>query len=71
MKKLFDWNHLKTAKTNYVFHAIAALQYSFLGLLIFVLGLIHAVFPFMFGFLPYRLAKRITDGTEKYFLNKR
>jgi len=44
-----------------------AIYYSFLGLLIFVMGLLHAVFPFLFGFTPYKIAKKITDGTEKYF----
>lgn len=68
--KLFDWNHLEKAKTNYFFHLIAALYYSFLGLLICIMGLIHAVFPFVFEFTPYRLAKKITDGTEKYFIKR-
>ena len=62
--KLFDWNHLTKARTNYFFHLVSALYYSF------VMGLIHAVFPFLFGFMPYQLAKKITDGTEKYFLKR-
>jgi hypothetical protein len=68
--KLFDWNHLTEAQTNYFFHLVAALYYSFLGLLIFVMGLVHAVFPFLFGFTPYQIAKKITDSTEKYFLKQ-
>lgn len=68
--KLFDWNHLTKARTNYFFHLVTALYYSFLGLLICVMGLIHAVFPFLFGFTPYQLAKKITDGTEKYFIKR-
>ena len=68
--QFIDWKHLKKAKTPYVFHAGMALYYSFLGLLIFVMGLIHAVFPFLFGFTPYKIAKKITDGTEKYFLKR-
>jgi len=68
--KFFDWNHLTKAKTNYFSHARAALYYSFLGLLIFILGFIHALLPFMFGFTPYEIAKKITDGTEKYFIKK-
>lgn len=68
--KLFDWNHLEKAKTNYFFHAVAALYYSFLGLLICLMGLLHAIFPFLFGFTPYKIAKKITDGTEKYFIKK-
>ena len=68
--KLFDWHHLEKAKTNYFFHGAAALYYSFLGLLICLMGLTHAVFPFLFGFTPYKIAKKITDGTEKYFIKK-
>ena len=68
--KLIDWKHLKKAQTNYFFHASMAIYYSFLGLLIFVMGLLHAVFPFLFGFTPYKIAKKITDGTEKYFLKR-
>jgi hypothetical protein len=68
--RFIDWKHLKKAKTNYLFHAATSLYYSFLGLLIFVMGLLHAVFPFLFGFTPYKIAKKITDGTEKYFLKK-
>jgi hypothetical protein len=34
------------------------------------MGFIHAILPFMFGFTPYEIAKKITDGTEKYFIKK-
>ena len=44
-----------------------AIYYSFLGLGVFLVGVIHAFFPFMFGFTPYKIAKKITDGTEKNF----
>ena len=64
---IFDWQHLKKAKTNYFFHAVMSLGYSFIGLAIFFMGLLHTFFPFLFGFTPYKLAKKITDGTEKYF----
>jgi len=37
--------------------------------LIVVTGVIHSVFPFWFEFTPYRLAKKIVDGTEKNFIN--
>lgn len=62
-----EWNHLQKANTNYFKHWAIAVAYSFLGLAVFVMGLIHAFFPFMFGFTPYKLAKKITDGTEKNF----
>ena len=32
-----------------------------------IFGIIHAFIPPLFGFLPYRLAKKITDGAETNF----
>ena len=64
---MIDWNHLKKANTDYFTHLIFAVGYSFLGLGIFVMGILHALFPFMFGFTPYKIAKIITTGTEKNF----
>ena len=32
-----------------------------------LIGIIHAFIPQLFGFLPYKLCKKITDGTEKNF----
>lgn len=65
---MIDWHHLKKANTNYFAHMIVAMYYSFLGLSVFILGILHAVFPFLFGFTPYKIAKKITDGTEKNFI---
>ena len=65
--KLFEFKHLQKAGTNYFTHLYVAIWFSIIALLVCITGLIHAVFPFMFGFLPYRLAKRITDGTENNF----
>lgn len=64
---LLEWNHLKKANSNYFKHYIIAIGYSFLGLAVFITGIIHAFFPFMFGFTPYKIAKKITDGTERHF----
>ncbi len=64
---LFEWNHLKKANANYFTHCFIAICYSFIGLGIFAMGILHAFFPFLFGFTPYKLAKKITDGTEKNF----
>lgn len=66
---IFDWGHLKKVKRNYFFHAGLAFYFNFLALLVFLTGTIHAIFPFLFPFTPYNLAKKITDGTEKYFLD--
>lgn len=65
----FDWRHLKKANTNYFTHLFIAVYYSSLGILIFFIGILHAFFPFLFGFTPYKIAKKITDGTEKNFKN--
>jgi hypothetical protein len=62
-----DFNHLKKAKTTYWKHLAYAMYYNWLALLVFITGMIHAIFPFLFPFTPYKLAKKITDGTERNF----
>jgi len=65
--KIFDFKHLQKASTTYFEHLFYAVYFACIALLVFITGIIHAFFPFMFGFLPYRLARKITDGTEKNF----
>ena len=65
--KMFDFKHLQKAGATYFEHLFYAVYFSCIALLVFITGVIHAFFPFMFGFLPYKLAKKITDGTEKNF----
>ena len=65
--KIFDFTHLHKAESSYIRHLIVALWFTLIAVGVVITGLIHAIFPFMFGFLPYRLAKRITDGTENNF----
>lgn len=62
-----DWKHLNKANTGYFKHFFYAMYYNLLALLVFITGTIHAIFPFLFAFTPYKLAKKITDGTEKHF----
>ena len=62
-----DFKHLKRARTNYFKHLYYAMYFNFLALLVFITGTIHAFVPFVFAFTPYKLAKKITDGTEKHF----
>lgn len=62
-----DFDHLKKANTNYFKHLYIAMYFNMLALLVFITGTIHAIFPFVFAFTPYNLAKKITDGTEKHF----
>lgn len=64
---LYDFKHLKKADSNYIKHFKYAMYYNFLALMVFVTGVIHAFIPFLFPYLPYELAKKITDGTEKHF----
>lgn len=64
---MIEWNHLKKIKTGYFKHFYYAMYFNILALLVFITGTIHAIFPPLFAFTPYKLAKKITDGTEKHF----
>jgi hypothetical protein len=70
MKLDVDWKHLSKVDGGYIKHLIYASYFNFLALLILVTGLIHSVFPFLFAFTPYRLAKKIVDGTEKHLIKR-
>lgn len=59
--------HLKDVNSSYIKHFIYATYFNLLAIGIVVTGIIHSIFPFLFEFTPYRLAKKIVDGTEKYF----
>ena len=63
----WDLNHLKKIKSSWLKHFLYASYFNFLALLIFITGLIHSVLPWIFTFTPYKLAKKIVDGTEKQF----
>jgi hypothetical protein len=60
-----DLKHLKKIKTGWFKHFAYATYYNWLALLVFITGTIHSIFPFVFAFTPYKLAKKIVDGTEK------
>lgn len=62
-----NMSHLNDAKSSYIKHFLYATYFNFLALLILITGVIHSVFPFLFAFTPYNLAKKIVDGTEKHF----
>jgi hypothetical protein len=64
---LYDIHHLKKTKGGYFRHLKYAMYFNVIALLVFITGTIHAFVPFLFPYLPYDLAKRITDGTEKHF----
>jgi len=59
--------HLRKAKSSYIKHFIYANYYNGIAILIVITGIIHSIFPFIFEFTPYKLAKKIVDGTEKNF----
>lgn len=65
--KMLEWDHLKKAEANWFKHWYLAMYYSGIALLVAIFGIIHAFIPPLFGFLPYRLAKKITDGAETNF----
>ena len=62
---ILDTEHLNKTSSGYFKHFTYAMYYNYLALLVFVTGLIHAFIPFLFPYTPYKLAKKITDGTEK------
>ncbi len=64
---ILDFKHLQKTRSNYGKHFYYAMYYNFLALMVFITGMIHALIPFLFPYLPYELAKKITDGTEKNF----
>lgn len=59
--------HLKQTNSSYIKHFIYATWFNILAIGIVVTGIIHSVFPNLFEFTPYRLAKKIVEGTEKHF----
>jgi hypothetical protein len=46
-----------------------AMKFNLMLLIAVITGTIHAFFPFLFAFTPYRLAKRVVNETEKYFVH--
>lgn len=66
--KLFT-QHLEKTKSNYWRHFVYGFYMNLLALGIFITGTIHIVFPFLFEFTPYKLAKKIVDITESKFKN--
>ena len=67
MRKIIEMDHLQKAGASWFRHCYMALYYSSLAILSGIFGIIHAFIPQLFGFLPYKLAKKITDGAEKNF----
>jgi len=67
LKMDFDFNHLKKIKSNWAKHFFYASYFNLLALLIFFTGFVHSIFPWVFAFTPYKLAKKIVDETEKQF----
>ena len=62
-----DLNHLKKIKSSWLKHFLYASYFNLIALLVFITGFIHSIFPWIFAFTPYKLAKKIVDGTEKQF----
>jgi ABC-type long-subunit fatty acid transport system fused permease/ATPase subunit len=62
--------HLKEIKSNYFKHFLYSSYFNILALLILITGIIHSIFPFLFPFLPYKLAKQIVYQTEEKFLHQ-
>lgn len=65
-----NMGHLKDVKSNYFKHLAYATYFNLIAVGIVVTGIIHSIFPFLFKFTPYRLAKKIVEGTEKHFIHE-
>lgn len=63
---ILDIDHLKKTKSSYFKHFRYAMYFNILALLVFIIGTIHAFLPILFPYLPYELAKKITNGTERH-----
>ena len=59
--------HLTQIKSTYLNHFLYATWFSLLAVGIVITGVIHSIFPNVFPFTPYRLAKKIVEGTEQHF----
>ncbi len=66
---MWDSHHLQKAHSGYFKHLFIAMRFNLLALALLVTGIIHALIPWLFPFTPYRLAKKITRGTETYFIH--
>jgi hypothetical protein len=62
-------NHLKQTKSSYVKHFIYASYFNIIAIGIVLTGIIHSIFPSVFPYTPYRLAKKIVEETERNFIN--
>ena len=67
----FDWHHIKKIKSDYFTHFYIAMKFNFILLIAVIAGTVHAFFPFIFAFTPYRLAKLVVKETEEYFINNK
>ena len=63
--KLLELDHLQKAEASWFRHWYMALYFASIAIVAGLIGIIHAFIPQLFGFLPYKLCKKITDGTEK------
>lgn len=59
--------HLREANTTYFKHLVYASYFNILAIGIVITGIIHSIFPFLFEFTPYNLAKKIIEGTDRHF----
>lgn len=64
-----DWNHINKIKSDYFTHCYLAMKFNCMLLIAVITGTIHAFFPFLFAFTPYRLAKKVVNETERYFVH--
>ena len=67
---MWDSQHLYKVRSGYFRHLVYAMWFNGMALLIFLTGMVHALVPWLFPLTPYRLAQKITAGTETVFLRR-
>lgn len=64
---IINFEHLKDVRSGYFKHMWYAIKLSTHALLIPLTGYIHAIFPFLFPALPYKIAKQHIAMAEALF----
>ena len=63
---IFDFQHLKTANTNYFSHAMRVIKLSFVLIALGIIGIIHGLIPFVFVETVSNKVKKIADEMSHF-----
>jgi len=63
---LFDFDHLRKAKINYINHAARVIKVSIVLIVLGIVGIIHGLFPFTFVETVSNGVKKIADEMSRF-----